>query len=66
MKQKSTAIITGTLIACGLMFSGTQLRAQSEAAESGPLNLTVSLAGSPTVSLGEPILLKYVVTLRTG
>jgi len=42
------------------------MRAQSEAADSGPINLTVSLAGSPTVSLGEPILLKYVVTLRTG
>lgn len=66
MKQKSTAIITGTLIACGLMFSGTQLRAQSEAADSGPINLTVSLAGSPTVSLGEPILLKYVVNNTGG
>ena len=66
MKQKSTAIITGTLIACGLMFSGTQLRAQSEAAELGPLNLTISLAGSPTVVLGEPILLKYVINNSSG
>ena len=66
MKQKSTAIITGTLIAFSLMLGGNQMRAQSEAADSGPINLTVSLAGSPTVSLGEPILLKYVVTLRTG
>ena len=48
------------------MFSGTQLRAQSEAADSGPINLTVSLAGSPTVSLGEPILLKYVVNNTGG
>ena len=66
MKQKSTAIITGTLIAFSLMLGGNQMRAQSEAADSGPINLTVSLAGSPTVSLGEPILLKYVVNNTGG
>ena len=66
MKQKSTAIITGTLMAFSLMLGGNQLRAQSEAADSGPINLTVSLAGSPTVSLGEPILLKYVVNNTGG
>lgn len=61
MKRKPTAIISGVLMGLGLMFGGNQLRAQSEGADPGPLKLTVSLAGSSTVSPGEPILLKYVI-----
>ena len=67
MEQKqATAIIISTLMAFSLMLGGNQLRAQSEAADSGPINLTVSLAGSPTVSLGEPILLKYAINNTGG
>lgn len=65
MKQKLTTIISAVLMALGLMLGGNQLRAQSEAVESGPLALTVALAGSSNVSLGEPVLLKYVVN-NTG
>lgn len=66
MKRDSiTTIISSVLMALGLMLGGNQLRAQSEAIESGPLALTVALAGSSTVSLGEPVLLKYVVN-NTG
>ncbi len=67
MKQKpTTAIISGAMIALGLTFGGSQLRAQSEAAEPGPLDLTVSLAGSSTVVLGEPVLLRYVINNSNG
>lgn len=44
-----------------LMLNDDGLLAQPEAADVGPLSMTVTLAGSPTVSLGEPILLRYVV-----
>lgn len=66
MKQKQTAIIGSVLMALGLMLGGHPLRAQSEETATGPVNLTVSLAGSSTVSLGEPILLKYVVKNNGG
>ena len=62
MEQKqATAIIIGTLMAFSLMLGGQQLRAQPEETVAGSITLTVSLAGSSTVSLGEPVLLKYVV-----
>ena len=62
MKRKSTAIISALLVGLSLMLGREEVRAQSEAADSGPLNLTVSLVNSPTIVLGEPILLKYVVS----
>ena len=66
MKQASTAIISGMLIALGLIPGGSQLRAQSEEIATGPINLTVALTGSSTISIGEPILLKYVVNNTGG
>lgn len=61
----SVLIILGPMI-LGLMPIGSQLRAQSEASDPGPLDLTVSLAGSSTVSLGEPVFLKYVINNSGG
>jgi len=59
MKQKLTLIISIALAMFCLAVSGTRLLAQSE--EGGPVTLTASLAGTSTVSLGEPILLNFVV-----
>lgn len=61
MNRKSTAIISGMTMALCLMLTGNELRAQSDAANTEPLSLTVSLVGSSMVVLGEPILLKYVI-----
>lgn len=67
MKQKpTTAIISGVLTALSLTLGGGQLRAQSEATAAGPINLTVALVGSSTISQGEPVLLKYVVNNTGG
>ena len=64
MKQKLATIVSSILLAFVLMLGADQLRAQS-GATSGPIRLTVALAGSSTVALGEPVLLKYVIT-NTG
>lgn len=61
MKRKLTAIAGGVAITLGLLISGHSLMAQTEEAASKPLALSVGLEGSSTVSLGEPVLLKYVV-----
>lgn len=61
MKRELTPLISGLMIALSLMLSGNRLRAQAGVANTVPLDVTVSLTGSSTVSIGEPILLKYVV-----
>ena len=62
----TTATISGVMIALGLTLGGSRLRAQAEAAEPGPLSLTVALAGSATVVEGEPVLLRYVINNSSG
>lgn len=61
MKRGLTLIISGLMMALSLTLGGNHLRAQTRAKNTAPLDVTVSLAGSSTVSIGEPILLKYVV-----
>jgi len=62
MKQKSLPIITLGLMSLCFVLSGTNLLAQSDGSDTGPVSMTASLAGSSTICVGEPILLKYVVT----
>lgn len=63
MKQALTAVIGMVSVVFCLALLGAKSQAQSVQADNGngPVTLTASLAGSSTVALGGPILLKYVV-----
>lgn len=61
MKRIQIVTLNAGLVGLCLMLAGSKLMAQAEGVNKGPVSMTASLVGSSTVSLGEPVLIKYVV-----